>query len=144
MAVKKGSDRRFYLSSAQHATNTWLDGEQTNSFNRSAETIDVTDKSSEWAQFIAGIRSATADVTVNLDNDSTSAQHDLLESFHDGDTVYCFIGTLGTGSSSSTPEEGDFFEAIITAISETNEKGGVSSRQLSLQVTGEPTHFPTL
>lgn len=38
--------------------------------------------------------------------------------------------------------EGDFFKGIITAINDTQDKDGVASRQISIQVVGEPTHYP--
>lgn len=143
MAISKGNSRRFYLTTSSHASYTWLAGEQSNGFNRSAESIDVTDKSNNWAAFIAGRLSATAEVTVNLDNDATAGQHELLSSFHEGETVYCFIGTLSSGSSAA-PTEGDMFEAVITAINDSNDKDSVASRSISLQVTGAPTHYPTV
>lgn len=141
MTPKSGNSRRFYISTAQAASHTWLEGEQSNNFNRSAEAIDVSDKSSNWAAFIAGRRSATADVTVNLDDTATSKQKDLLNALANGTTVYCFIGTLTAGSS-PVASEGDFFEAVVTAANDTNEKDGVASRSFSLQVTGTPVHYP--
>lgn len=141
MTPSTGSKRRFYLSTSQAATNTWLEGEQSNSFNRSAEAIDTSDKSSNWASFIAGRRSATADVTVNLDDSASSKQKDLLNALSNGTTVYCFVGVLASGSSGA-PSEGDFFTAIVTAANDTNDKDGVASRSFSLQVTGAPVHYP--
>lgn len=141
MTPKSGNSRRFYMSTAQAASHTWLEGEQSNNFNRSGEAIDVSDKSSNWAAFIAGRRSATADVNVNLDDTATSEQRKLLDSFDKGETVYCFVGTLTTGSS-PVASEGDFFEAIVTAANDTNEKDNVASRSFSLQVSGRPIHYP--
>ncbi len=139
--MDKGNIRRFFLTTAAAANMTWLTGEQSNSYSRSTETIDVTDKDGEWAKFMAGRRSATADVTVFLDDTADAAQHKLLKALHAGDTVYCFIGTLGTGTNPS-PVTGDLFEAVITAANDTNDKDAVAQRQFTLQVTGEPTHYP--
>lgn len=139
--MDKGNIRRFFLTTAAAANMTWLTGEQSNSYSRSTETIDVTDKDGEWAKFIAGRRSATADVTVFLDDTADAPQHKLLEALHAGDTVYCFIGTLGTGTNPA-PATGDLFEAVITAANDTNDKDAVAQRQFTLQVTGEPTHYP--
>ena len=50
-----GNERRCYITSTQTGgIFTWLKGEQNNSFNRSAEAIEVSDKSTDWTQFIAG------------------------------------------------------------------------------------------
>lgn len=139
--MEKGNARRFYLSASSQGTYTWLEGEQSNSFNRSAETIDISDKDGDWMEVMAGRRGATADVTVHLDDSASSPQHTMLDSFHEGDYVYCFVGVLG---SNDAPTSGDFFQAVITAINDTNEKDGVASRQMTLQSHGEPTHYPAL
>lgn len=136
-----GNNRKFYLCSGSNgSTKTWLEGEQTNSFNLSAESIEISDKSTAWAQFISGKKSATADVTVTLDNTSTSQQHLLLTALTAGSKVTCFIGIVSSG----TVTEGDMFDAIVTSISDTNNQGEVSSRSISLQVTGAVTHTPTV
>lgn len=139
--MEKGNARRFYLSASGASTFTWLEGEQSNSFNRSAETIDISDKDGDWMEVLAGRRGATADVTVHLDDSSGEPQHSMLAAFHEGDYVYCFVGVLGSGS---TPSSGDFFKAVITAINDTAEKDGVASRQMTLQSSGEPTHYPSV
>ena len=138
----KGNERRVYLSvDSAHTSLSWLAGEQSNSFNRSLETIDVTDKDGAWAEFIAGRKSATADVTVTLDDTASAEQHKLLQALNAGTTVYVFVGKIGEPN---TPEEGDFFQALVTAINDSNEKDNVASRQISLQATGEVEHFPSL
>lgn len=139
--AKLGNARRFYLTTGLTAgTYTWLKGEQNNSFNRSAEAIEVSDKSNVWAQFIPGKKGATASATVFTDDTADGPQHKMLSSLHNGQTVYGFIGEL----SSTTPTEGDVFEAVITAISDTNDYGAVASRSIDMTITGEPTHYPTI
>lgn len=136
-----GNDRRVYITtSSAKNVGTWLEGETSNSFSRSAETIEISDKATSWKKFIAGQKSATAEVTVNLDDTATAQQHSLLKSFTDGTTVFVFIGKM----ESNAGTEGDAFEAVITAINDTNDSNSVASRSLSLQVTGAPTHYPTL
>ena len=49
-----GNTRRVYIVTGTTPTYTVLAGEQTNSVNRTAEAIEVSDKSSDWAQFISG------------------------------------------------------------------------------------------
>ena len=53
----------------------------------------------------------------------------------------CFVGKLGTGQSAA-PSEGDVFEAIVNAVSDTNDNGAVATRNLSLTANGAVTHYP--
>lgn len=139
-----GNIRRVYIvaGTAQSPTYTWLTGEQTNSFNRTAEALEYSDKSTTWAQFLSGKRGATAEVTVYAD-DANAQQHAALAALHNGTTVKVFIGTLSTGTNPA-PTAGDLFEAIVTAISDTNDNGAVASRSLSLTATGAVTHTPAI
>ena len=130
-----GNVNKFYIKIS--TTWTWLTGEQNNSFNRTAEAIEVSDKSTDWAQFIAGKKGATAEVTVFADNSNT-AQKNVLTSFASGAEVDIFIGEL----SNSSPSSGDAAKAIITAVSDTNDFGAVSTRQISLTINGAVTHYP--
>ena len=95
----------------------------------------MSDKSTEWAQFISGKKSATADVTVIADN-ADAQQKSLLTAFAAGTPVLVHIGKVnGTNAG-----EGDTFSAIITSINDTNDSGAVSTRQISLQSTGVVEH----
>ena len=139
-----GNNRRVYIvtGTAQSPTYTVLAGEQTNNFNRTAEAIETSDKSAVWAQFISGKKGATAEVTVYT-NDADAQQKAALNGLHTGATVKVFIGTLSTAATPA-PTQGDLFEALVTAISDTNDNGAVASRSLSLTATGAVTHTPTL
>lgn len=142
MAVLGNTRRVYIVTGTTSLTYTWLTGEQTNSFNRTAEALEYSDKSTVWAQFLAGKRGATAEVTVYVD-DSNAQQKAALKALHDGETVKVFIGTLTTGQNPA-PSEGDVFEAVVTAISDTNDNGAVATRSMSLTATGAVTHTPTL
>ena len=136
-----GNTRRAYITIGSSGTpTTWLAGEQTNSFNRTAEAIEVSDKSTVWAQFISGKRGATAEITVYTDDTSAGPQYNAIKALHQGLTVRVFIGVL----SGSSPSEGDVFTAIVTNVSDTNDNGSVATRSISLTATGEVTHYPTL
>ena len=138
-----GNTRRVYIvTGSSSKTYTWLSGEQNNSFNRTAEAIEDSDKRTEWAQFLSGKKGATAEVTVYTD-DNDAQQKAALAALEAGTPVSVFIGTLSSGSSPA-PSEGDAFKAIITAINDTNDNGAVASRSLSLTATGAVTHYPTL
>ena len=136
-----GNSRKAYITLGSSGTpTTWLSGEQTNSFNRTAEAIEVSDKSTEWAQFITGKKGATAEITVYTDDTSAGPQYNAIKALHTGVTVRVFIGTLN----GSTASEGDVFTAIVTAISDTNDNGAVATRSISLTATGAVTHYPTI
>lgn len=144
--AKMGNVRRFYLTSDTSgsiagASPVWLAGEQTNSFNRTQDTLEYSDKASgNWKKFLAGMKSATADVTVYAD-DNDAQQKKMLDAFQAGQNVFCFVGEV-TGSDSLTASSGDAFEAIITAINDTNNQNEVASRQISLQATGAVVRIP--
>lgn len=143
MAVLGNTRRVYIVTGSSTLTYTWLAGEQTNSFNRTAEGIDTSDKSTVWAQFLSGKKGATAEVTVFTDDTSTEPQHSALAALHNGQMVKVFIGTLSTGNT-PTPTQGDVFDAIITAISDTNDVGTVSTRNISLTASGPVTHYPAI
>lgn len=143
MAVLGNTRRVYIVTGTGTLTYTWLAGEQTNTFNRTAEAIETSDKSTIWAQFISGKKGATAEVTVFTDDTSTEPQHTALSALHNGQVVKVFIGTLSTGQNPA-PTAGDVFEAIITAISDTNDVGTVSTRSISLTATGAVTHTPAI
>lgn len=138
-----GNNRRVYIVTGTSTLSyTWLSGEQTNSFNRTAEAIETSDKSTQWAQFLSGKKGATAEVTVYT-NDADVQQKAALTGLHNGSTVKVFIGTLSTGTNPA-PTAGDLFDAVVTAISDTNDNGAVASRSISLTATGAVTHTPTI
>lgn len=141
-----GNKRRVYIVTGSGSlTYTWLAGEQSNNFNRTAEAIETSDKSTVWAQFLSGKKGATAEVTVYTDDDSTTGaqQKAALKALHEGTTVKVFIGVLSTGSNPA-PTEGDLFEAIVTAVGDTNDNGSVATRSISLTANGAVTHTPSL
>ena len=132
-----GNERRVYIvTGTSSLTYTWLTGEQTNSYNRTAEAIETSDKSTVWAQFLTGKLGATLEVTVYVD-DTNAQQKAVLQALHNGATVRAFVGVItGTGSSQSLA--GELIEAVITAISDTNDNGSVSTRNISLTASGAP------
>lgn len=133
MAKALGNSKKAYIKVS--TSYTWLGGEQSNSLNRTAEAVEVSDKSTDWAQFIAGKRGATVEITVFADA-ADAAQNAAITALAAGTVVDWAIGTI-SGSSVSA---GDYGQAIITAISDTNDFGAVASRTISLTVTGAVTH----
>lgn len=139
--TKLGNKRKFYLGTqSQNSTSyAWLKGEQTNSFNIAGNAIEVSDKETDWQKFIAGVKGATADVTVYAD-DTDTQQKAIIDALMAGNSVFCFIGELANGGS---PSEGWAFEAVINSIGDTNDNNAVATRAMSLTVTGAPVHYPT-
>lgn len=132
-----GNTRRVYIVTGDGNTYTALKGEQTNSVNRSAESIDISDKDTgAWGSTMAGKKSLTLDVTVYADN---SEQKAFLDAFYMDQTIKVFVGKLGSGN---TPAEGEAFDAVIVSISDTNDAGAVATRAMSLASKGEPTIYP--
>lgn len=140
MAIKTGNSVRVYLTDAEGTTFTWLKGEQNNSINLNAEMLDVSDKSTKWAQSLPGMLSGTIDVTIFTDDEATEPQHQLLTALHKGQAVYVFVGVLN----GDTPAEGDMCMAYVSSIGNTNDNGGVASRSVSLQISGDVVHYPTI
>ena len=135
-----GNTRRVYIITGDGGNYTALKGEQSNSVNRSAESIDISDKDTgAWGSTMAGKKSLTVDVTVYADN-TDAQQKSLLDAFYKGETVKVFVGKVGTNNA---PSEGEAFDAVITSISDTNDNTSVATRALSLTITGQPTLYPT-
>lgn len=136
-----GNTRRVYIvTGTSTGTYTVLKGEQSNSVNRSAESIDISDKDSgAWGNSMAGKKSLTVDVTVYADN-TDAQQKAILDAFYKDETVKVFVGKVG---SDNTPTEGELFEAVITSIGDTNDAGAVATRAMSLASKGAPTLYPT-
>lgn len=133
-----GNTRKVYIGN----NHTWLTGENTNTLDITAESVEISDKSSKWAQFLSGKKGATASVTVFADNNDTQ-QKAVLEGLFKGIDVDVFIGTI-TGSGEGTISEGDAFSAVVTSVSDTNDMGSASSRTISLTANGAVTHYPTI
>lgn len=134
-----GNTRRVYIITGDGSTYTVLKGEQTNSVNRSAESIDISDKDTgAWGSTMAGKKSFTMDVTVYADNTDAN-QKAMLNAFYTDETVKVFVGKMGEGD---TPVEGEAFEATIVSISDTNDAGAVATRAISLASKGAPTLYP--
>lgn len=133
-----GNEKRVYIITGEN-TYSVLKGEQSNSVNRSAESIDISDKDTgAWGSTMPGKKSFTMDVTVYADNDDAN-QKAMLDAFYKDQKVKVFVGVMG---SANTPLSGEAFEAVITSISDTNDAGAVATRALSLASVGAPTLYP--
>ena len=140
--VKSGNKRRVYLTTGSGAgTNTWIAGEQSNSVEFTNNALDASDKSTEWDQYISGNKSWTVSATFNLDNTASQQQKALLQALISGAAVRIFVGELGSGNG---VVEGTAGSGIVTSISETAERNGILSREITIQGSGAPTvTFPS-
>ena len=138
-----GNKNKFYVKVGSATTHTWLAGEQNNSVNRTQEAIEVSDKSSDWAQFIGGKKGATIEVTL-FANNADAGQQEALKSLHNGTNLPFFVGQLEVSQGTETLSSGEAGQAVVTNISDTNDFGAVASRTMSLTVTGALTHYPAL
>lgn len=134
-----GNTRRVYIVTGTGSSYTVLKGEQSNSVNRSSESIDISDKSTgAWGSTMPGKKSLTLDVTVYADG-TDEQQKAMLNAFYKDQTVKVFVGKMGDGN---TPAEGEMFDAVITSINDTNDAGAVATRAMSLASKGAPTLYP--
>lgn len=134
-----GNTRRVYIVTGTGSSYTVLKGEQSNSVNRSSESIDISDKDTgAWGSTMPGKKSLTLDVTVYADN-TDAQQKAMLNAFYKDQTVKVFVGKMGDGN---TPAEGEMFDAVITSINDTNDAGAVATRSMSLASKGAPTLYP--
>lgn len=139
MGKSLGNSRKLYIVTSESNYAALL-GETTSSLNLSADMIDVSDKDTSWKKYLAGYKGGTVDVTVFAD-EQDAQQKAILAALRNGEEVSCFLGSLGTGN---TPVEGDAFSALVTSVGETYDTGSAIARNISLQITGEVTHYPTL
>lgn len=135
---------KTYLTTKDQGSFTWLKGEQNSSVNINAEMLETSDKSTKYRQYIPGMIGGTVELTVFADDDAGSPQAQMLASLHKGTSVYVFVGILNDQDADVELVEGDMAEAYVTSIGNTYDVNGVASRSVSLQITGEIVHYPTI
>ena len=131
-----GNKMKFYLTNDKQDNVTWLPGEQTSSINLSADMLEISDKSSEWKQYIPSIKGGTIDATIFVDKTSPE-QSELYRSLINGTMVYVFLGEGDEAGGSM--ESGFICTAYVTSLSESYDNAGVVSCSVSLQITGQVT-----
>jgi hypothetical protein len=133
-----GNTRRVYIVTGTGSSYTVLKGEQSNSVNRSAESIDVSSKDTgEWGDTISGKKSLTSDFNVYTADDDEH-QKTILKAFYAGQSIKVFVGKLGEGNK---PASGELFDAEIMSVGDTNDVGAVSTRAISVASKGKPTLY---
>lgn len=138
MGAILGNKKRAYLGTGSGPAWTWLAGEQSNSITRTNNLIEVSDKTDDNQRFIGGIKGVTGEITVFAD-DSNAQQKAVLAALNGGTTVKIFIGTV---DESNAPVSGEYFDALINSVGDTNDNGSVASRSISYTRTGASTFVP--
>ena len=136
--ARLGNYTKFYIRvSTGPDVFAWLGCETANSLNRTAEALECSDKSDDWAKYIAGKRGGTIEATAYTDNTDTQ-QKTLLNGLHNGTKVWVLIGNYDEDQ--DFLNEGDLVRGVITGISDTNDFGAVASRTFNLTLDGGITH----
>ena len=140
--AKNGNSIKVYLTTAKGTgTFTWIAGETTSNISLQRTMIETSDKSSEYADFLAGRMSGTAAVTVNLDNTATDSQREMVRSFYNGQKVFVYQGEVG---SSNTPTNGTAYEALISGLDRDYPDDALVTATFNLQICGEPVEYPSI
>ena len=133
-----GNDWKLYLGKEDQSGTTWtpIYAELNSSLNLTCDAIETTTKE-DWKTYIGGMKGGTASITMYVALESAGTlQEGVLRSLMAGERIKCFFGKIDVAKDTQT---GYQFYAIVTSISETAEKGGLLSRDASLQITGEVT-----
>lgn len=140
MAYLGNKIRAFIRTVAQYEDDAlfrWLAGEQSNTLNKTAEAVEVSDKSDVWAKYIPGKLGGTIEVTVYASTQSEGQMGALYE-LATGTPVEFLIGEIDEEDTSII--NGQCGLAVVTAVSDTNDFGAVASRTITLQVTDAVAH----
>lgn len=111
------------------STNTVVKGEQNYSLTINNALIDTSDKDNAWDTKIASTKNWRLSVTANADTTDAS-QTAFLDSVMEGDEVEVLIGTTTDGFKG---------KGFVESVGESAERGGVVSRDFSIQGNGALT-----
>lgn len=140
--AENGNKRKVYLTDGKGTgTFTWVAGETSSNLSLQRNMIETSDKSSIHATYLAGRQSGTASVSVNLDDTATDSQRKMVKAFHDGQTIFVFMGEL---SEANKPTSGTAYEALISGLDRDFPDDAVVTATFNLQLTGSPVEYPTL
>lgn len=139
--AENGNKKKVYLTDGKGTgTFTWVAGETSSNLSLQSNMIETSDKSSKYADFIAGRISGTASVTVNLDESATDSQVELVKAFYNGQKVFVFQGEIN----GTNPVSGTAYEALVSGLDRDYPDDAVVTATFNLQVCGEPVEYPTI
>lgn len=137
-----GNNRKVYLTDGKGTgTFVWVAGETSSNLSLQRNMIETSDKSSDYATFVAGRQSGTASVSVNLDDTATDSQRKMVKAFYNGQSIFVFQGELGA---EEKPTNGTAYEALISGLDRDYPADGVVTAIFNLQLTGAPVEYPTI
>lgn len=137
-----GNKRKVYLTDGKGTgTFTWIAGETSSNLSLQCNMIETSDKSSKYADFLAGRISGTASVTVNLDDTATDSQRKMLSAFYNGQRIFVFQGELA--ESGSAPVSGTAYEALVSGLDRDYPDDAVVTATFNLQICGQPIEYPS-
>ena len=123
--AESGTSKRVYL--VQTSTNTVVAGEQNYNLTINNALIDTSSKDSTWDTKMSGSKNWSLSLSVNADS-SDAAQVAFINGVMEGTEVEVLIGT---------PTDGFKGKAFVESVGESAERGGVITRDISLQGNGE-------
>jgi hypothetical protein len=139
--AENGNKRKVYLTDGKGSgTFTWVAGETSSNLSLQSNMIEVSDKSSKFADFVAGRISGTASVTVNLDDTATDSQRKMVTAFYNGQKLFVFHGEI----SGNTPANGTAYEALVSGLDRDYPDDAVITATFNLQICGEPVEYPAI
>lgn len=142
MAVNGNGRRTYLIDGKGTGTPVWVAGETSANLSLQANMIEISDKETRYADFLAGRISGTASVTVNLDETATESQVKMVKAFYNGQKLFVFQGEVGTdGKSLAT---GTAYEALVSNLDRDFPDDAVVTATFNLQVCGAPIEYPTI
>ena len=139
--AENGNKRKVYLTDGKGTgTFTWVAGETSSNLSLQSNMIEVSDKSSRFADFVAGRISGTASVTVNLDDTATESQRKMVSAFYNGQKLFVFHGEV----EGNTAAKGTAYEALVSGLDRDYPDDAVITATFNLQVCGEPIEYPSI
>lgn len=140
--AENGNTRKVYLTDGKGTgTFTWVAGETSSNISLQSNMIETSDKSSKYADFIAGRISGTASVSVNLDDSATESQRKMVKAFHDGQRIFVFQGEI---DGSNKPVNGTAYEALVSGLDRDYPDDAIVTATFNLQICGKPEEYPSI
>ena len=90
--AQNGNEIKLYLVDSN--TNTYVVGQTSTNYNLNDDLIEVTDKLTQWKEYISGGKSWSASLSLNLDNTASAKQIEFVKSLKKGQKLTVFIGVL--------------------------------------------------
>lgn len=127
-----GNANRAYIKPAGQYV--WLGGEQDNTVDLTAEAVETSDKTNEWASFISGKKGATVSITCHADTED-SAQEAAISALVEGTIIDWAVGVIDGEVTS-----GEYGQGVVTGVNFANNVGAVATRSINITATGEVHH----